>query len=81
MFTRARLAVFIDGCFWHSCPQHATRPRTNAEFWAAKLKRNRQRDERDTRRLEQAGWQVLRIWEHETGDLVAIEERVRTACT
>lgn len=79
VFTRARLAVFIDGCFWHSCPQHATRPRTNAEFWANKLDRNRQRDDRDTRRLERAGWHVLRIWEHETKDLLAIEQRVRAA--
>lgn len=81
VFTRARLAVFVDGCFWHSCPQHAARPRTNAAFWAAKLDRNMRRDERDTGRLEQAGWGVLRIWEHETDDLAALVERVRTVRT
>lgn len=63
-FTRYRVAVFVDGCFWHGCPEHGTRPKTNSEFWLAKIARTRARDERDTRRLESAGWRVLRIWEH-----------------
>lgn len=76
VFTRARLAVFIDGCFWHSCPVHATRPRANADFWAAKLERNTERDRCDTRRLEEAGWTVLRVWEHEARDPTAVVEFV-----
>lgn len=79
VFTRARLAVFIDGCFWHSCPVHGTRPRANADFWAAKLKRNNERDRRDTGRLEEAGWTVLRVWEHEAHDSAAVVELVLRA--
>jgi DNA mismatch endonuclease (patch repair protein) len=60
-----RLAIFVDGCFWHGCPQHGTRPRGNAAFWRAKFRRNQARDRRDTRRLRREGWQVLRLWEHE----------------
>jgi DNA mismatch endonuclease, patch repair protein len=66
LFPRPRLAVFVDGCFWHGCPQHGTQPRVNAEWWNAKLERNRARDQRNDIELEQSGWRVLRIWEHET---------------
>jgi DNA mismatch endonuclease (patch repair protein) len=65
VFTARRLAVFVDGCFWHGCPRHGTRPRGNAAFWRAKFRRNRERDRRDTRNLRRAGWKVLRLWEHE----------------
>ena len=65
VFPVRRLAVFVDGCFCHGCPRHGTRPRGNAAFWRAKFRRNRARDRRDTRRLRRAGWQVLRLWEHE----------------
>ena len=65
VFAARRLAVFVDGCFWHGCPRHGTRPRGNAAFWRAKFRRNRERDRRDTRRLLREGWQVLRLWEHE----------------
>lgn len=65
VFTRAKVAVFIDGCFWHGCPEHGTTPRTNTAFWAAKIARNRERDEDTTGRLEALGWTVLRFWEHE----------------
>lgn len=64
-FTRAKVAVFIDGCFWHGCPEHGTTPRTNTAFWAAKIARNRERDEDTTGRLGALGWTVLRFWEHE----------------
>ena len=64
-FTRARVAVFIDGCFWHGCPEHGATPRTNTEFWRAKIERNRARDRDTTERLEAMGWIVLRFWEHE----------------
>jgi len=64
VFSRERLAVFVDGCFWHGCPTHATWPKHNAAFWRAKILGNRRRDRAVTRELKQAGWRVLRIWEH-----------------
>ena len=65
VFSKAKVAVFMDGCFWHGCPQHHTKSATNAEYWAEKLRRNRERDEETDRLLAEAGWRVLRIWEHE----------------
>lgn len=65
VFVGARLAVFVDGCFWHSCPLHSTVPKSNQEFWEQKLRRNRERDAETTHRLETNGWRVLRFWEHE----------------
>jgi len=77
VFPRSRVAVFVDGCFWHSCPTHGNQPRVNSEWWRAKLERNRRRDERNDAELAEAGWRVVRIWEHESvGEAVA---RVRTA--
>ena len=61
---RARVAIFVDGCFWHGCPRHFKLPRTNADFWSTKIRSNRQRDRRQTALLEAAGWTVLRFWEH-----------------
>ncbi len=63
IFSAAKLAVFVDGCFWHGCPRHATMPATNRAFWKAKLARNAQRDHEVTRALRKAGWRVLRVWE------------------
>lgn len=60
-----RLLVFVDGCFWHGCPQHYVRPRSSTVFWTAKLKENVTRDREQTHRLRRAGWRVLRFWEHE----------------
>jgi DNA mismatch endonuclease (patch repair protein) len=60
------VAVFVDGCFWHSCPEHATHPKANARFWAQKLTRNVARDRETDRRLIDSGWAVVRVWEHET---------------
>ena len=77
VFTRARVAVFVDGCFWHSCPLHATRPASNAEWWEQKLLAKVQRDRDTDRRLEEAGWTVLRAWEHEPPSEVA--DRVTVA--
>ena len=65
LFRRARVAVYIDGCFWHGCPLHATWPKENAAFWRDKIETNRRRDADTDRRLEQAGWAVVRVWEHE----------------
>ena len=67
VFTKLKLAVFVDGCFWHGCPKHSTWPKGNAAFWRHKLSANRKRDSRVTRTLRRAGWRVLRIWEHELG--------------
>lgn len=67
VFTRRRVAVFVDGCFWHRCPIHGRVPGgPNAQYWEAKLNRNHQRDIQQTRVLQQAGWTVIRIWEHES---------------
>lgn len=66
-----RLAVYIDGCFWHGCPEHATRPKANEAWWAEKLDGNVQRDRRTDRALTSRGWTVLRFWEHEQPTTVA----------
>ena len=65
VFPTERVAVFVDGCFWHSCPQHATFPRANGAWWARKLARNVERDRDTDARLRADGWTVIRIWEHE----------------
>lgn len=64
-FTARRVAVFVDGCFWHRCPEHGTDPRANAEYWGPKLDRNVKRDRETDKRLQAAGWAVIRVWEHE----------------
>ncbi|MFB8115498.1 very short patch repair endonuclease [Streptomyces sp. NPDC056465] len=76
-FTRAKVAVMIDGCFWHGCPLHATQPKSNAEWWRNKLDRNMARDRETTEHLAAQGWTVLRFWEHTAADEVA--EAVRGA--
>lgn len=76
VFPGPRVAVFVDGCFWHRCPQHATSPKANAEWWRAKLDQNYDRDRRNDEALRKAGWAVVRIWEHE--DVEAAAERVST---
>ena len=63
IFRAAKLAVFVDGCFWHGCPRHGRTPKTRAVFWTAKFARNAQRDRTVTRKLRVGGWKVLRIWE------------------
>jgi len=68
VFTRHRLAVFVDGCFWHCCTVHGTRPKVNTSYWAPKLERNVARDRRVTTALEVEGWIAIRIWEHEPVD-------------
>ncbi|MGI5246642.1 very short patch repair endonuclease [Dactylosporangium sp. CA-139066] len=80
-FTKVRLAVFVDGCFWHMCPQHSTMPKNNAEWWAQKLQRNVTRDREKDVQLVGLGWKVLHVWEHEDPEAVAdtIEGLVRDA--
>lgn len=65
MFTRRKVAVFVDGCFWHGCPEHGTWPERNATFWREKILANKTRDADTNERLTDAGWIVIRIWEHE----------------
>lgn len=65
VFRQERVAVFVDGCFWHGCPQHKTKPKANKAFWARKFAANKARDRLVTRTLRAAGWLVLRIWEHD----------------
>ncbi|MGW9029032.1 very short patch repair endonuclease [Streptomyces sp. NPDC055722] len=71
LFGRLRIAVFLDGCFWHGCPDHATSPRANAEWWRTKLDRNIARDRETTEHLTSVGWTVLRFWEHEAPERIA----------
>lgn len=66
VFPRRKVAVFLDGCFWHGCPDHYSAPKANATFWQDKLERNIGRDRQVDELLEQAGWRVIRIWEHES---------------
>lgn len=79
VFPRYRIAVLVDGCFWHACPDHATWPKANAEWWQAKLEANVRRDADTDLRLTTAGWTVVRVWEHESPDEAAdrTEELVR----
>lgn len=70
-FGRLRVAVFVDGCFWHGCPQHATWPKANADFWRSKILANRERDRDTDQRLREDGWVVIRAWAHEAPSAVA----------
>lgn len=81
LFTRAKVAVFVDGCFWHSCPQHGTQPKNNGSWWQLKLEGNKARDTDTTTRLQADGWTVLRFWEHEEMVTAAdqVELTVRSA--
>jgi DNA mismatch endonuclease (patch repair protein) len=67
----AKVAVYVDGCFWHRCPEHGTMPKANADFWDRKLKRNQERDLEVDRLLDERGWKVVRIWEHEDANAAA----------
>jgi len=83
LFTRARIAVFVDGCFWHACPLHRTSPVNNATWWAAKLARNVERDRETNAHLTATGWTVLRFWEHDDmhGAADVVERSVRSSDT
>lgn len=80
-FGPCRIAVLVDGCFWHGCPEHGTQPKANGKWWATKLAQNRARDAETEEAWTQAGWQVIRIWEHEDVDEAAgrVEHAVRAA--
>lgn len=82
VFTRAKVAVFVDGCFWHRCPEHGTAPKANSGYWGPKLDRNVARDRDTDRQLRERGWLVIRAWEHERpadiADQVHAAVRART---
>ena|SRR5258706_2087148 len=65
LFRSLKVAIFIDGCFWHGCPIHGTQAKANSEFWRAKIERNQERDAETTKYLKKSGWKVIRVWEHE----------------
>jgi DNA mismatch endonuclease (patch repair protein) len=73
VFGPAKVAVFIDGCYWHGCPEHYVPPKTNPGYWSDKVARNMARDRDTDQRLEEAGWTVLRFWEHEPADACAAQ--------
>jgi DNA mismatch endonuclease (patch repair protein) len=74
VFARAKVAVFIDGCYWHGCPEHGTAAKTNPGYWASKIARNRERDVETDAQLVAAGWTVVRAWEHD--DPARVAERI-----
>ncbi|HCB34359.1 MAG TPA: very short patch repair endonuclease [Acidimicrobiaceae bacterium] len=76
VFIRTQVAVFVDGCFWHGCPTHGTRPRRNAQYWSEKISRNRRRDADTDTRLAADGWTPVRVWEHEPPEEAA--DRIET---
>lgn len=79
VFRRAKVAVFVDGCFWHGCPKHGSKPKTHSKWWREKIRKNRERDAETNVKLKKAGWVVIRIWEHESSRKAAgkIERAVR----
>lgn len=79
VFPKNRVAVFVDGCFWHGCPLHGTLPSSNRAFWQAKLNRNIRRDKLVRKTLKASGWQVIRIWQHDLRDSLKVLRRVSRA--
>jgi len=76
VFAQAKIAVFVDGCFWHGCPNHCRMPKTNREYWENKIEKNKRRDRKVTRVLRSEDWNVIRIWEHEL-DEVGVKRKLR----
>jgi len=76
VFPKQKLAVFLDGCFWHGCPRCYRPPSVNVNFWSQKVSKNRLRDKRTTRKLRQMGWKVLRIWECKLGNELLIKRKL-----
>lgn len=76
VFRIHRVAVFVDGCFWHGCPKHGREPGTNADYWLPKLSRNKKRDRVITRQLRRSGWTVVRFWEHELASPSLVVKRI-----
>jgi DNA mismatch endonuclease (patch repair protein) len=78
-FPSEKIAIFVDGCFWHGCPIHGHIPTTHPEYWAPKLRRNIERDKSQNERLRNKGWLVLRFWEHELGNIDKVLEETQKA--
>lgn len=76
VFRKFKIAIFVDGCFWHGCPRCYRAPKSNQTFWEEKLSRNRARDRKVTRELRRAGWRVIRIWEHSLNQPAAVARRL-----
>jgi DNA mismatch endonuclease, patch repair protein len=72
-FPKLQVAIFVDGCFWHGCPEHGTWPKENADWWRGKIEANKRRDRDTDSQLAMAGWTVIRVWEHEDPELAAEE--------
>ena len=79
VFQKERVALFVDGCFWHGCPKHLRTPKTNKAYWRRKIATNRIRDVRVRRVLRQGGWSVLRVWEHELKNEPKLVQRLRAS--
>lgn len=77
VFSKQKVALFVDGCFWHGCPKHANMPRNNQEFWAKKLQGNKDRDKLVNRELRKLGWTVVRVWEHELKEPQKVAARIK----
>jgi DNA mismatch endonuclease, patch repair protein len=77
VFPKQRVVVFVDGCFWHNCPKHGTLPATNSEFWQRKLQRNFERDRVVNRQLKNAGWRIVRVWQHDLKEPVRVVRKLR----
>lgn len=81
VFPGPRVAVFVDGCFWHGCPNHATFPKSNQKYWLPKLAENKKRDEKQTKHLQESGWRVIRVWEHDCSPPAAnVVSQIMKAC-
>lgn len=76
IFPKNKVALFVDGCFWHSCPKHSNMPKNNQEFWREKLQKNKDRDKFVTHELQKLGWKVIRVWEHELADSEHVAKRI-----
>jgi DNA mismatch endonuclease (patch repair protein) len=76
-FPSQKIAVFVDGCFWHGCPLHSHIPKSNKEYWLPKLKKNMERDKETTKKLATESWTVLRFWEHELLDIKKVLEKIK----
>lgn len=80
-FPSPRILVFVDGCFWHGCPRHATYPKTNKGYWLPKLAENRERDRRQSSHLRKCGWKVIRVWEHDClPPKTVVVDKILAAC-
>jgi DNA mismatch endonuclease, patch repair protein len=79
VFKREQLALFVDGCFWHGCPQHCRMPKSRRGFWLSKIERNKKRDRKVNRFLRKAGWKIVRVWEHELSNSIHLNAKLARA--